>query len=85
MQSYKITLIIHLKSDSWKIHLSNPFRNFTRRSSLCTSPLVQIELLKSLLDKEYYYLNTIYEKENHTNVTANYYNLIYNDAVCLFG
>ena len=30
-------------------------------------------------------LNTIYEKENHTNVTANSYGIIPNNAVCLFG
>ena len=30
-------------------------------------------------------LNTIYEKENHTNFTANHYGIIRNNAVCLFG
>ena len=31
------------------------------------------------------YFNIIYEKENHTNVTANSYGIIPNNAVCLFG
>ena len=30
-------------------------------------------------------IKPIYEKENHTNVTANSYGIIPNNAVCLFG
>ena len=49
--SYKITLIIHLKSDSWKVHPKKQLEISPNEKHPLSQ--MEIELLKSLLDKEY--------------------------------